>query len=387
MTYLLTFAIFGNLFILKQPFDKGALIIAGIVCLLVTYAYIVIRKFFPDGDKYILQFTAILSVIGIAMIYRISSGEAIKQIVWFVLGMSMFILIVVILPDIRNYSKYQMIYLVGTLIFMAMAEFIGTTKYGSKNWVYVGGFGFQPSEIGKIFLVLYLASALSKYKTFLDLIQPALVVMATLGFMVLQKDLGSALIFFCISVTMLYISTSKGKYVLVGFILFAIGAYISYRLFAHVRLRVDIWRNPWADPTDKGYQLVQSLIAIASGGFLGSGLGMGYPGYIPVADSDFIFAAICEEFGSFIGFGIILIYFLLFYRCLRVSFYIEDRFTQLVAAGYSVMIASQVLVIIGGVVGAIPLTGITLPLLSYGGTSMLTIFFALGILQKISEDA
>lgn len=391
MTYLLCFAIFGNLFVLKQPFDKGALIMAFIICLLFTYAYIIIRKFFPDGDKFIIIFAAMLSIIGIAMIYRLDAvggtNLAIKQIIWFTIGMAGFIAIIVLLPDLKTFEKYKYLYMGITIIFMAMATFIGSERGGSKNWVFIGRFGFQPSEIGKLFLIAYLAAALKDYKSFRDLFEPAFIVMLSLGFMVIQKDLGSALIFFGFSVTMLYIATSKFKYVIVCFLLFAVGGSISYRLFDHVRLRVQIWLNPWSDPNVSGYQLVQSLISIASGGFFGTGLGMGHPEFVPVRESDFIFAAICEEFGVFIGFGIIILYFLLFYRCIRASLFSDDKFSQLLAVGYSSMIASQVLVIIGGVVGAIPLTGITLPLMSYGGTSMFAIFFALGIIQKISENA
>ena len=211
--------------------------------------------------------------------------------------------------------------------------------------------------------------------------------MITLGFMVLQKDLGSALIFFGLSVTVLYLATSKLKYVIICVFLLVIGGYISYKLFGHVRLRIMIWRDPWPYAYNESHQVVQSLISIASGGLFGSGLGIGHPEFVPVITTDFIFAAICEEMGIIVGFGIIILYFLLFYRCMRAAIYVEDSFSRLLAVGYSAMLASQVLVIIGGVVNAIPLTGLTLPLISYGGSSMLTTFFALGILQKISEEA
>jgi cell division protein FtsW (lipid II flippase) len=386
-TFLLCFIVFGNLFVLKQPFDTGAIVMAFVVCLLMGYSYFIVRKFFPDGDKYILLFSCIFCVIGIGMLYRLDPATAVKQVIWFTLGVAIYILIVVLLPDLKSFEKYKYFYLVMTIIFMAMATFFAEVKYGAKNWVNIAGFGFQPSEFGKLFLAAYLAASLKDYKTFKNLFQPAAVVMITLGFMVLQRDLGSALIFFGMSVTMLYISTSKFKYVIACLLLFAVGGIISYKLFGHVRLRVMIWKDPWAYVNDEGFQVVQSLIAIASGGFFGSGLGMGYPAYVPVVKTDFIFAAICEELGIIVGFGIIILYFLLFYRCMRAAFYVEDGFSRLLAVGYSALLGSQVLVIIGGVIGAIPLTGITLPLISYGGSSMLTTFFALGILQKISEDA
>ena len=234
-------------------------------------------------------------------------------------------------------------------------------------------------------MVAYLASVLKDYKDSKELIEPAIVVMVCLGFMMLQKDLGTALIIFALSVTMLYIATSKVKYVLICLALFMIGGFISYKLFGHVRTRIMIWQDPWPYATDKGLQIVQSLIAIAWGGLFGKGFGFGYPQYIPVRESDFIFTVICEELGLITGLGLIIIYFLLFYRSMRAAVYVEDNFSRLVAVGYSAVIASQALVILGGVINLIPLTGITLPLVSYGGTSMLFTFCALGLVQKISE--
>ncbi|MGE5628075.1 MAG: FtsW/RodA/SpoVE family cell cycle protein [Solirubrobacterales bacterium] len=385
-TYLLCLVCFLNLAILKQPFDIGALVMSVVTCLLIGYSYFVIRRYFSDGDKYIFIFSSILSVIGIVMIYRLNMASSIRQVIWFAVSVTGFILTVVIFPDIKRFYKYKYIYLAVTLVFMGMAMIIGTEVNGSKNWVHIAGLSFQPSEFGKLFLVAYLASALKDYKDFKTLIEPGAVVMVSLGFMVLQKDLGSVLIFFGISITMLFIATSKLKYVITCFGLSILGAIISYKLFDHIRIRVEIWQNPWNYANDKGYQIVQSLYSIASGGLTGTGLGLGHPEYVPVNTSDFIFAALCEELGILIGFGIIILYFLLFYRCMRAALYVEDDFSRLLAVGFSTMIACQVLVIIGGVTNMIPLTGITMPLVSYGGSSMLITFLALGLIQKISEE-
>lgn len=385
-TYLLCLVCFFNLAIIKQPFDKGAMVMAIVTCLLVGYSYFIIRKFFSDGDKYIFIFSSILSVVGMVMLYRINMASSIKQIIWFAIGVTGFILIVVLLPDLKSFSRHKYFYLVITMIFMGMATLIGKEINGSKNWIVIGNYSFQPSEFGKLFFVAYLASELKDYKNFKDLIKPGLVVMVCLGFMVLQKDLGSALIFFAISITMLYIATSKFRYVATCIGLFVAGATISYTLFDHVKVRVEIWSNPWQYANGKSYQVVQSMLSIASGGLTGSGLGLGHPEYVPVNTTDFIFAALCEELGILIGFAIIILYFLLFYRCMRAAVYGEDEFSKLLVVGYSAMIAAQVLVIIGGVMNAIPLTGITLPLVSYGGSSMLITFFSLGIIQKISEE-
>ncbi|MEW9095543.1 MAG: FtsW/RodA/SpoVE family cell cycle protein [Clostridiaceae bacterium] len=385
-TFLLCIAGFLNLAILKDPFDKGAITMAIIICVLIGYSYFVIRKFFPKGDKYIFVYSSILAVIGLIMLYRINTSDAIKQIIWFAIGVISFIFIVVLLPNLRRFSDYKYIYMGATVVLMSLGTLFGKEVFGAKNWISIGGFSFQPSEFGKLFLVAYLASALKDYENFKDLIQPAAIVAISLGFMVLQRDLGSALIFFGISVTMLYIATSKVKYVITCLGLFTGGGYISYLLFSHVRLRVLIWQNPWPYATDKSYQVVQSMLAIATGGLTGVGLGNGHPEYIPVNTTDFIFSVICEELGILTGFALILLNFLLFYRCMRAALYAEDKFSQLLTVGLSSMMACQALVIVGGVINAIPLTGITLPLVSYGGSSMLSTFFALGIIQKVSEE-
>lgn len=393
LTYLLCMALFINLAILKDPIDNGAIKMGLIVCALVTATQILIRKFYPQGDKFLITFACILSVIGIAVMYRLDTSVAAKQFMWFTAGIIIFIVLVVAIPDIRNFSKYKTAFLIATVIIMPMALIAGTEINGATNWVTIGGFGFQPSEFGKITFVLYLASALMEYEDkkniledFKQLWQPALVAVFSLGCLVMQKDLGSALIFFGIAITMLYVSTGKKKYVAITIILSAIGAFVAYHLFSHVQARIDIWRDPWSDPNGAGYQIIQGLYAISSGGMLGSGLGQGYPGFVPVNTSDLIFAVICEELGMVFGVGIMIIYFLFFYRGMRAAFRVKDRFSQLNTIGLSAMIACQVLVIIGGVFAVIPLTGITLPLISYGGSSMLTMFFALAILQKISEE-
>lgn len=422
LTYLLTIILFVNVTLISPNYDKGSLVMGGVMCGLLAYSHFIIKKFFPDGDKYILLFSNVLAVIGIAMLYRldlpISGGRIIengtrtflaaKQMISFTLGIATFILTVVILPDLKSFSNYKYFYLIVTLVFMSMGTLLGSEIGGAKNWVFIGGFGFQPSEFGKITLVAYLASSLKDYgeapkyiknifmkesdkenvtlNNILSLLEPALVVMMCLVFMLLQTDLGSALIFFGISVTMLYIATSKKKYVIISLGLFVLGAIAGYFLFRHVKVRVMIWQDPWKYGYDEGLQLVQGLISMAEGGIFGTGLGLGYPKFVPVVTTDFIFSAICEEMGMLIGIAILILYFLLFYRCMRAAIYVKDKFSRLLAVGYSTMIASQALVIVGGVTGAIPLTGITLPLVSYGGTSLLITYFSLGIIQKISED-
>ena len=393
LTYLLCIALFTNLALLKTPIDKNALYLGGILCVVIFVANLIVRKFYPEGDKFILTFSCILVVIGIAMLYRLDPKVAEKQLIWFLASIIVFMVVLKAFPDFKNFAKYKNLYMIGVIVFMPMALLFGKVVFGAKNWVIIGPISFQPSEFGKIALVLYLAAALKEYKVgdnskgnFKNLIRPGLIVMFSLGCMVLQRDLGSALIFFGISVTMLYIATGKKKYIFTCLGLSVIGSIGAYKFFGHVRDRVLIWKNPWEYAQDQGYQIVQGLYAISSGGMFGSGLGEGYPQYVPVHTTDYIFAIICEEQGMIFGIGIMILYFLLFYRCIRTAFVTDDEFSQLSAVGFSAMIVCQVLVIIGGVFAVIPLTGIALPLISYGGSSILTMFFALGILQKISEE-
>lgn len=394
LVYLLCLLLFTALGFLQQPFDKFALIMGVVLCVLIGYSHFIVRRFYPDGDKFILIFASVLAVVGVAMLYRINPNTAIKQLIWIAIGIIGYILIVVILPDLKSFAKYKNVYMIITLVLMPLALIFGTEQFGAKNWILIGPISFQPSEFAKIALVLYLAAALATYeskKSFKEevkqLFQPALVAGFSMGCMVLQRDLGSALIFFGISITLLYVATSKKKYVFTALGLAAIGSVAGYTMFGHVRERVMIWRDPWKYALGSSYQIVEGMYSIAAGGLFGVGLGQGHFQNLPVKESDMIYAIICEEFGIIFAIGLMIIYFLLFYRGIRAAFVTKDSYSQLIAVGFSTMIACQTLVIIGGIFSVIPLTGITLPIISYGGSSVLTIFFALGILQKISEEA
>ncbi len=386
LTYVLCLTGCFNLAILKPNLDFQCFFILLVIILIISLSLFILKRYFSTGDKFIFILSCILSLTGIIMIYRLEPDSALKQLIWFSVGVTGFIFIVMFLQNIKKYSKLKYLFLVLTFIFTPLALIFGESTLGAKNWIEIGSISFQPSEMGKLFLVAYLGAALKDYKDRKDLIQPAIAVMMFLIIMVLQTDLGTALIVFAVSITMLYIATSKFKYILICLMLFSLGAVISYYIFGHVRIRVEIWLNPLVDPNDKSFQIVQSLIAIASGGLFGKGLGHGYPGLIPINTSDFIFSAICEEMGILTGIAIIIINFMLFYRCMRNAVYVKDMFSRLLVVGYSSMLAVQVFIIVGGVTNMIPLTGVTLPFVSYGGTSMIYSFLSIGIIQKISEE-
>lgn len=384
--YLVTMLMFISLFISMGKMDFGPIFLGVISCVLIAYGYFIIRKFFPEGDKLLLIITSLIAEFGLVMIYRIDPVRAIKQLSWFTLGMGVYIFCVVFLPNIKKLDRLKYLYMIFCIGLLLLPLLFGSEIKGSKNWIRVGGFGMQPSEIAKLFLILYLSCAIRKIEDFKDVVKIAIPVFIAGGLLVLEKDLGAALIFFGIFITMLYIGTSNIIYILLGTSSFLAFGTVSYFVFSHVRTRIDIWLDPWKYKTGKGFQVCQSLIAIATGGLFGTGIGLGHPYMIPEVHNDFIFAAICEEMGLLGGIALILLYLILVYRGLRTALYARDTFSMLVAVGISSMIAFQVFVIIGGVTKMIPLTGITLPFVSYGGTSMLLNFASLGVLQKISES-
>lgn len=391
---LLCIGIFVNLALIADPISTTALYMGGILLVAIIVPYIILRKFKPNGDKYIIMFVDVFITVSTGILSVINSSLAQRQLIWFCIGLVMYLVIVLALPDLKTFAKYKRIYLIGTLIFMAMSLVIGTEINGAKNWVVIGPLSFQPAEFGKLFLVLYLASVLISYKkkdSFIEdikgLWKPILVVGYSIILMFLQHDLGMALMFFVVSLTILYLATSNGKYVLMCLVALVLGGTVGYFSLGYVRQRFEVvGANVWKYASGSGYQLVQGFYTMSTGGLFGTGLGNGYPSLVPEASTDFIYTIIAEQFGMIFAVGLMILYFLLFYRGIRSALYARDKFSQLATVGFSTMIVAQVLVIVGGVFAVIPLTGITLPMLSYGGTSMLTIFFALGIIQKVSEE-
>lgn len=384
--YLLTIMMFLLLMMSMKKLDFGPVILGLSSCLLIGYGYYIIKRFFPKGDKYLLIIVAFISQFGLVMIYRLSPVNAIKQLSWFTLGMGVYIFLVVFLPHIRRFGGLKYTYAVIAVILLALPLFLGSEIKGSRNWIRIGSFGIQPSEIAKLFMIFYLAAALQNIKSFLNVIKAAVPVFIGIAFLIVEKDLGASLIFFGIFITMLFISTSNFKYIFTGVGAFIGAGALSYFMFSHIRIRFKIWLDPWKYRDGSGYQIIQSLIAIATGGLFGTGIGLGHPYLIPEAHNDFIFAAICEELGLLGGIALILLYLMLIYRGFRTALHARDGYSMLVAVGISSMIGFQVFVIIGGVIKLIPLTGITLPFVSYGGSSMILNFASLGVLQKISES-
>lgn len=323
--------------------------------------------------------------IGFIMLTRLSFDLAVKQFFIVVVAFLITALIPLCIEKMRFLNKLGWLYAVVGFLMLVTVLLFGSSKNGSTNWIMIGdSFAFQPSEIVKIIFVFFVASILSKAKEFRDLVKVTIVAAVYVCLLVFEKDLGAALLFFMIYMMMLYAATANLKYLLAGFGSGAFASVIAYFIFNHVRERVMGWRDPFAIIDGAGgYQICQSLFAIGTGSWFGLGLNQGRPTDVPVYESDFIFSGICEEFGVLFGLCVILICISLFMSIMQISTRIKGLFYKLLCLGFGVCYIFQVFLNIGGVTKFIPLTGITLPLVSYGGTSIACTLLMFGIIQGL----
>ncbi len=341
------------------------------------------------GDKFLIMIVSMLTTISILMLCRIELEIGVKQIVWIALGCIVFFIAYVFYYKLRFLDKIWLLYaLVGTGLFV-MTLVLGKEINGSKNWIEIGGMSFQPSEFTKIIYILFLACYYSKsWETNFLRMSPTLITglvsYAYIGFLALQRDWGTILVMFMIYMFLMYVYESKRRLLGFNIIMVIVVGILGYLTMNHIRVRVNVWLDPWADPSNTGYQITQGLYGIASGGYFGTGLGNGSLRNIPEIQNDFIFSAICVEMGVFGGAAVILLFFLLSYRCFKITINTTNAFNKVVGLGISVMFSLQTFIIIGGVINLIPLTGITVPFVSSGGSSVVASFAALGIMQAIS---
>lgn len=340
--------------------------------------------------------------VGMLMLFRINPDIAILQLKWIAISYAVASLLLITLSSYKSLAQYKYILAFIGLLLMLSPIFFGTEIHGSKLWLKFGSFSFQPAEISKVMLAIFFAGYLSERYQILSKVMykigpfnlPNIRYFGPLGLMwiisllilVFERDLGGALLFFATFIAMIYVSTGKGIYPFAGFILFFIGSTISFTLFSHLQSRVDIWINPWADPYGKGYQILQSMISFSAGGTFGSGIGYGSPKLLPAATSDLIYSAIAEELGMVGSIGILLIFIIFIARGLRIALNTGDIFGKLLSLGLTVTIGFQAIVIIGGVTKLTPLTGVTLPFVSYGGSSMLANILLTALLIKIESE-
>jgi len=364
-------------------------------------AHLVARRFAPGADPTLLPIVAVLSGVGLAFVGRLDPSLAGPQLVWILVGVTLLCLVMAFVPSLERLARYKYTLALTGLILLLLPAFIGREINGAKLWLRVGSFSFQPAEVAKICLVLFLAAYLAEYREVLSVstrkvlglklpaarhLGPLLLMWAvSLIVLVMEKDLGSSLLFFGVFLVMITVATGRWSYAAVGTVLFVIGATLAFFLFAHVRTRVDIWLHPFADAAGKGYQLVQSLFAFAAGGLFGDGPGRGLPTRIPFAVTDFIFSAIGEELGLLGAAALLIAYLAFCLRGLATAVRARSEMAALTAAGLVATIGLQTFVIVGGVTRLIPLTGITLPFVSYGGSSIVANFILLGLLMRAGD--
>jgi cell division protein FtsW (lipid II flippase) len=365
-------------------------------------AWFVARSIARRADPALLPSAALLSSLGFAVIWRLKPDLAVEQVTWLAVGLIAFVLTLVLVRDDRMLDAYT--YTIGlaglVMLLLPIVPGLGREINGARLWVAIGPLSFQPAEFGKVLIVVFLASYLSDKREMLaagagrfslprgkDLGPLAIAWATSLAVLFLEKDLGASLLYFAVFVVMLWIASGRPLFLLVGLALFVVGAWAGYLLLNHVQLRVDYWLHA-LDPQKVyglGYfQLAQGQFALASGGLVGTGLGQGSPGLITYAFSDFIFAAIGEELGLLGTTAILLVYLSLIGRSLRVGMERTDAFGKLLATGLTTIFAVQTFVIVGGVTRLIPLTGITLPFVSYGGSSLVANFVILARLIRVS---
>ncbi len=368
-------------------------------------AHFAIRKLAPNADPALLPITFALSGIGIAFVTRLAPAAATRQLVWMFAGVAALVVILLLVRKLDRLSNYKYtLMIVGVLLLLSpMLPVIGNEINGSRLWLNIGGFSFQPGELAKIFIVLFLAAYLAQNREMLSVftwrIGPVnlpslqtllpLIVMWALAFLivVLEKDLGSALVLFLMFIVMLYFATGKKFYVVAGLVLAAVAAVVLFFMFGHVQQRVDIWLDPFADAQGSGYQIVQSLYSLADGGLFGIGIGRGMADMIPYAESDFIFSAIGEEAGLLGAARALLLYPVFAIRGIYTAARAKSDFSSFVAVGVTSIVILQAFIIVGGITRLIPLTGITLPFISQGGSSLLAGFIIVGLLLRAGDEA
>jgi cell division protein FtsW (lipid II flippase) len=387
---------------------------------LLLLAHLVVRRFAPYADPVVLPAAALLNGLGLVLIHRLDvaeaqqaqrageaapSQDALAQITWTGLGILLFVLVIVSVRDHRVLQRFTYTAMAAgiALLLLPLLPVLGREINGARIWIRVGPFSFQPAELAKLVLMVFFAGYLVVKRDVLALARrrvlgvdlprardlgPILLVwLASLAILVFQRDLGTSVLFFGAFVMLLYVATERRSWLIIGSLLVLGGGYAAYHLFAHVRTRIDIWLDPFADPTGSAFQLVQGLYGLAAGGILGTGLGQGRPELVPFAKTDFIVTTAGEELGLTGLMALLLLYGILVERGLRTAIAARDSFGTLLASGLSFILAIQVFVVVGGVTRLIPLTGLTTPFLSYGGSSLVANWALIALLLRISDAA
>lgn len=351
---------------------------------IILYAAVVLyQMLYPAANRLIVNNMCMLLITGFVILTRFGFEKAMKQFIIVTGSLIIALIIPFFVHKFKFLKKLKWIYAAVGIAALSVVMILGQTTYGSKLSYSIAGITFQPSEFVKILFVFFVASALYEASGFFEVFTTAVVAAAHVIVLVISKDLGSALIFFVVYVLMVFVATRNFLYVMAGLLGGSGAAYIAYQVFSHVQVRVQAWKDPWSVIDSAGYQITQSLFAISSGGWFGLGLYKGRPGDIPFVEADFIFSAIAEEMGIIFAVCLILICLSCFVMFMHISSGISDKFYQLTAFGLGITYIFQVFLTIGGGSKFIPLTGVTLPLVSYGGSSVLTTLIMFAIIEGL----
>ena len=371
---------------------------------LLAVAHVATRRLAPGADGILLPLAGLLNGIGYVFIARLNSDLAALQALWTALGVGAFVVTLFVVRRARDIERLRYTFaLIGIgLLLMPLLPGIGQNINGSRLWVRLGSVTFQPGELAKIALCIFFASYLVEKQPLLAMgtrkvagiwvpnVRHFGPIVLAWGFslvvMFWEKDLGSSLLFFALFIVLLWVATGRGVYLGIGGVMFAGGAYLAWSVFAHVKTRISILLDPWSVASGAGYQTVQALFAFAAGGVSGTNIAQGSPQRIPAVATDFIFAAIGEELGLLGTVAVLVAFLLMVGTGLRIAMRIESPFEKLLAAGLTTIIGLQTFIIIGGVTRLVPLTGITLPFVSYGGSSLISNYILLALLLRISDD-
>ena len=382
---ILSMGIFSICFgvIIYNRFSPAAVVVFAIEFIYLIVFDVLFGKIYRNSSKELTSNMTMLLAIGFVILWRLSPDSAIKQLIFAIAGSVGMFFVPMLAKQIKIIVKARWLLAVIGIILLSVTLVLGQTSFGANLSFTIAGFTFQPSEFVKISFVLFIAGMLSKTADRKSVIITGVIAVIHVLILVTSTDLGAALIYFVVYIFAVYIATGKLRYFITGLVCTSGASVLAYKVFSHVRTRIDTWINPWPYIDGKGYQITQSLFAIGTGGLFGLGLCKGSPGSIPVVKKHFIFAAISEELGLIFAIAMVLVCVSIFIRIMRLASVCKDDFYKITASAFAVMYIFQCFLTIGGVTKFIPLTGVTLPLVSYGGSSLISTFFMLGIIQTI----